>query len=370
MQESELIYQINLTSVEGVGDIAAKNLLAYCGSARAVFETGKQQLLKIPEIGEITANAIDKAKGNLKASEKEAKFIIDNNIEPLFFTDPKYPQRLKYCPDSPVLLYHKGNTDLNAEKIIAVVGTRQPTEYGRQQTEKFISELKGSGILIASGLAYGIDVLAHKAALENDLDTVGVLAHGLDRLYPEVHTNIAAKMIKKGGLLTDFRSGTNPDAVNFPKRNRIVAGICDALVVIESKREGGSLITATIANSYNKDVFAFPGRVTDIMSDGCNGLIKSNRAALIESAADLFYVMGWNQEKPQKKETKQIPLPLNLSDDEQKIINAFKEKTQLHMDEISYVSNFPISKVASTLLQLEFSNVIRAHPGKMYSLII
>ena len=226
-------------------------------------------------------------------------------------------------------------------------------------------------------MAYGIDVLAHRCALENDLDTVGVLAHGLDRLYPDAHGNVAAKMIKKGGLLTDFKSGTNPDAVNFPKRNRIVAGICDALIVIESKREGGSLITATIANSYNKDVFAFPGRVNDAMSDGCNGLIKSNRAALIESAADLFYIMGWNKEKSEKNlpagkagnKTNQIPLLLNLNDDEQKIVKAFGDKKQLHMDEISYVSNFPISKVASTLLQLEFSNIIKSHPGKMFSLV-
>ncbi len=373
MDRGELIYQIQLTTIEGVGDIAAKNLLAYCGSAKAVFGAKKQELMKIPGIGEIVATAVVNANTDFDRAEKEAAFVEENNIETLFFTDSNYPRRLKYCADSPVLLYHKGNADFNTEKVVAVVGTRQPTEYGREQTQKFISELRGSGILVVSGLAYGIDVLAHKCALECDLDTVGVVAHGLDRLYPEANSGIAAKMLKKGGLLTDFKSGTNPDAVNFPKRNRIVAGICDALVVMESKREGGSLITATIANSYNKDVFAFPGRVTDPYSDGCNGLIKMNKAVLIESAADLFYVMGWHQNKTpnaKKKETKQIPLLIDLNDDEQKIVKAFGEKKQLHMDEISYVSNFPISKVASTLLQLEFSNIIKSHPGKMFSLVV
>jgi len=369
MAQGDLLYQVGLTLVEGVGDVWAKNLLAYCGSAKEIFEAKKPQLLKIPGIGEGLANTIIKQKNILKDAEKELRFIEEKNITPLFFTDENYPQRLKYCTDSPILLYYKGNADLNAQKIVAVVGTRQPSEYGREQTEKFINELKGTGILVVSGLAYGIDVLAHKKALDNDLDTVGVVAHGLDRMYPQLHTGISMKMQKQGGILTDFRSGTKPDAVNFPKRNRIVAGMCDALVVMESKRDGGSLITATIANSYNKDVFAFPGRVNDPLSEGCNGFIKSHKASLMESAADLFYIMGWETEtKAKKKKTKQIPLLLNLSDDEQKIVDAFAGKKELHMDEISYVSGFPISKVAAVLLQLEFSNIIRSHPGKMYSI--
>ncbi len=370
MPSGELIYQIGLTSMEGVGDVLAKNLLAYCGSAKAVFETKKTLLLKIPGIGEYAANIVANSKSVLLEAEREVEFILENKIEPLFFTDENYPQRLKFCSDSPILLYYKGNTNLNSEKIVAVVGTRQPSNYGKDLTEKFISELKGSGILVVSGLAYGIDILAHKKALENDLDTLAVVAHGLDRIYPQLHTAVANKMIKQGGLLTDFKSGTNPDAVNFPKRNRIVAGMCDALVVIESKREGGSLITATIANSYNKDVFAFPGRTTDPYSEGCNGFIKSNKAALMESAADLFYIMGWNNEKGEKKpNTKQIPLLLNLGEEEQKIVNAFSEKKSMHMDEISYACNFPVSKVSALLLQLEFSNIIKSHPGKMYSLV-
>lgn len=370
MLSDELLYQIGLTLINGIGDGHAKNLLAYCGSASAVFEADKSSLLKIPGVGEVAANALINGKTVLHEAEKEIRFIEDNNVVPLFFTDENYPQRLKFCHDSPVLLYYKGNTNLNAEKIVAVVGTRQPSDYGKEQTEKFIAELKGSGILVVSGLAYGIDVLAHKKALENDLDTVGVVAHGLDRIYPSLHEPLAMKMQKTGGILTDFRSGTNPDAVNFPKRNRIVAGMCDALVVIESKRDGGSLITATIANSYNKDVFAFPGRTNDPQSEGCNAFIKMNRASLMESAADLFYIMGWETEiKEKKKDTPQIPLLLKLSEEEQKIVSAFTNKKQVHMDEISYASSFPVSKVSSLLLQLEFSNIVKSHPGKMYSLV-
>ncbi len=369
MPSDELLYQIGLTLVNGIGDSHAKNLLAYCGSAGAVFEANKSSLLKIPGVGEFLANSLINGKNVLQEAEKEIRFIEDNNVQPLFFTDQDYPHRLKFCSDSPILLYYKGTANLNAQKIIAVVGTRQPSEYGKQLTEKFIAELKGSGILVVSGLAYGIDVLAHKKALENDLDTVGVVAHGLDRIYPSLHEPIALKMQKMGGILTDFRSETNPDAVNFPKRNRIVAGMCDALVVVESKRDGGSLITATIANSYNKDVFAFPGRTNDPQSEGCNAFIKMNRASLMESAADLFYIMGWDTEKTTKKETSQIPLLLNLNEEEQKIVNAFTNKKQVHVDEISYSSSFPISKVSSLLLQLEFSNVIKSHPGKMYSLV-
>jgi DNA processing protein len=295
MNFNELPYQIGLTLIEGIGDVNAKSLLAYCGSAAEVFKQKEAQLLKIPGIGSIWAKSIVNSKDVLKRAEEEIKFIEKYNIEPIFFTDENYPARLKYCSDSPVLLYYKGTADLNREKIIAVVGTRKPSEYGKEKTQEFVAELKGTGAIIISGLAYGVDVLAHKTALENGLDTVGVVAHGLDRIYPQLHDKVAKRMVGQGGILTDFMSGTNPDAVNFPKRNRIVAGLCDALVVIESKRGGGSLITATIANSYNKDVFAFPGRAGDVLAEGCNGLIKQNRAVLIENAADLLYAMQWQE---------------------------------------------------------------------------
>jgi DNA processing protein len=365
----ELLYQLGLTLIDGIGDVNAKALLAYCGSAREVFRQKNAQLQKVPGIGELLARSIVSSASVLTRAEEEIKFIQKYKIKPLFFTDSDYPQRLKFCSDGPILLYYKGSADLNADKIIGVVGTRRPSKYGIEKTEELIEELAPSGALIVSGLAYGIDVLAHKTALDNDLRTVGVVGHGLDRIYPQTHDKIAKRMLKSGGLLTDFMSGTTPDAVNFPKRNRIVAGLCDALVVVESKRTGGSLITATIASSYNKDVFAFPGRAGDSLAEGCNGLIKRNKAALIENADDLLYAMQWLEEDLKKKpKSKQIPLMVNLTDEEKPIITLLTEKNPMHVDEICQAMQLPVSKISSILLQLEFSNLIISRPGKIYEL--
>lgn len=368
MQSGELQYQIGLTLIDGVGDVTAKNLIAYCGSASAVFNTKKSQLEKIPGVGSVIANSVTLNNSVLNRAEKEIDFITKHNIKPLFFTEPDYPQRLKHCYDSPVMLYYKGSSDLNKEKIVSVVGTRTPSNYGKETTEKLIEELKQTGCIVVSGLAYGIDILAHKASLDVGLETIGVLAHGLDRIYPSVHRSYAEKMLHQGGLLTEFISETNPDRENFPKRNRIVAGMCDALVIVESKKEGGSLITATIANAYNKDVFAFPGKTTDVLSEGCNALIKTNKAHLMESSADLFYIMNWNNDKPKEKST-QLPLLLNLTEEEQLVVDAFDGKNELHVDEICYATNYSVSKVSSVLLQLEFTNVLKSLPGKMYKLV-
>jgi DNA processing protein len=369
MYSDERIYQIALTLIEGVGDVNAKSLLAYCGSASEVFKQKKGTLLKIPGIGEYTAKSVVASKDIFLRAEKELKFIEKHKISLLFFTNSDYPNRLKYCSDGPILLYYKGNANLNASKIVSVVGSRKPSDYGKHITESFISELSETNVLVVSGLAYGVDVCAHKASLNNNLQTVGVLAHGLDRIYPQQHTNIAKKMVSYGGLLTDFMSETNPDAVNFPKRNRIVAGLCDALVVVESKRKGGSLITATIANSYNKDVFAFPGRANDELSEGCNGLIKQNRATLVENAADLLFAMQWEEVTVNRTKTAQVPLLINLTAEEQIITTAFKTKNPLQIDELCYLSNMPVSKVAGLLLQLEFNNLIKSKPGKLYEFI-
>ncbi len=369
MNSTDLTYQIGLTLLHGVGDVLAKNLIAYCGSAQQVFKMNKSQLEKIPGIGHFTANAIVNSKSVLERAEKEVNFLENKSIKALFFTDKDYPQRLKNCADSPVMLYYKGTADLNLEKIISVVGTRTPSLYGKQMTEQLIQDLTISGCLVVSGLAYGIDISAHKAALDNGLNTIGVLAHGLDRVYPSVHTQYAERMITHGGLLTEFITETKPDKENFPKRNRIVAGMCDALVVVESKREGGSLITATIANSYNKDIFAYPGKASDSLSEGCNGLIKSNRAQLIENAADLLFAMNWQETTQVKKQkTIQIPLLLDLSSEEQMIINAFDNTPKLHIDQICQITNLSISKASTYILQLEFSNLIKSLPGKMYQL--
>lgn len=363
-----LKYQIGLTCIEGIGHVNAKHLLAYCGSARAVFEARKGHLLKIPGIGSVLARNIVSNAGNaLKLADKEVEFIQKHKITPLFYTDYHYPRRLKHCADAPVLLYYKGNADLNTDKVIGVVGTRCPSSSGIEQTLQFIKDLEQSGVIVVSGLAYGIDIAAHKQSLLSSIPTVGVLAHGLDRLYPDAHHSIAKKMINCGGLLTEFMSGTNPDAVNFPKRNRIVAGMIDALVVIESKRTGGSLITATIAQSYNKDVFAFPGRPGEALAEGPNGLIKQNKASLIESAADLIYAMNWQQRNisPEKAKPQAI-MPLDLKPEEEMIANCFKAKQELHLDEISFLSEMPVSKTITNLLSLEFSHLVKSLPGKMY----
>jgi DNA processing protein len=368
---NELLYQIALTQLRGVGDITAKNLVAYCGSAKAIFTEKKESFLKIPGIAEKSALQLLAARADknmLKRAEEEIEFIQKNKTEALFFTDEKYPQRLKYCSDSPILLYYRGTANLNAYKIISVVGTRMPTEYGKSITEKLITDLKDTGVLVISGLAYGIDITAHKSALENNIDTVGVLAHGLDMVYPSLHESIAKKMIHQGGLLSDFMSKTNPDKENFPKRNRIVAGMCDAVVVVETKLKGGSLITAEIANSYSKDVFAFPGRAGDEFSSGCNAFIKRNKASLIENAADLLYAMSWEEKPPKKKSSTQIPLLLNLNEKEQKIIDVFSGKDNLHVDELSFATSYSTGELAGLLLQMEFNNIVKSLPGKLYKL--
>jgi DNA processing protein len=300
-------------------------------------------------------------------AEEEIRFMQKHGITPVFYLDAAYPKRLSHCEDSPVMLYMKGETDLNQEKVISIVGTREATDYGRELCEKLVADLALFNPLIVSGLAYGIDIYAHRAALENNLHTVGVFAHGLDKVYPAVHKSTAEKMMRQGALLTDFTSGTKPDRENFPRRNRIVAGIADATIVIESKRDGGSLITADIANSYNRDVFAFPGRVGDPTSEGCNNIIKQNKAALIQSAADLIYIMGWEALKP-KNVPVQKQLFLELKPDEETLVNVLKEKNAINIDDICHSAKMPMSKVSSLLLTLEFSGIVRSLPGKMYKL--
>lgn len=364
--DEELKYRIGLTLIPGIGDVLAKNLIAYCGSAEAVFKEKKAKLIKIPGIGAERAEIISGQK-ILTRAEEEIEFIKKHKIKVLFYADDDYPKRLKHCPDSPTLLYYKSNADLNATKVLSIVGTRNITKYGKKICEKLIEELAPYNILIISGMAYGVDICAHKAAVENNLPTVGVLAHGLDKLYPSIHQNTAEKMYKNGGLLTDFISKTKPDRENFPKRNRIVAGLADATVVIESAVDGGSLITAEIANSYNRDVFAFPGNIDEQYSSGCNKFIKLNKAALIESAADLIYQMGWEEVK-EKKKIKQASLFVDLNPEEQVLVDILREKGSVNIDDLCFIGKLPMSKVSMLLLNLEFAGVIRSLPGKMYEL--
>jgi len=358
----DALCKIALTFIKSVGPVTAKNLLAYCGSAEAVFEASVKQLMQIPGIGRATAENIRSGKAKIRAAE-ELKFIEKHGIQLLFFTDPEYPKRLKSCHDSPILLYYKGNADLNHHRIISVVGTRNASSYGKLLCQHLIEILTDYDVLVVSGLAYGIDVTIHKECLMKTVATVGVLGHGLDRLYPSSHKSVSQKMVLNGGLLTEFPTGTKPDRQNFPQRNRIIAGLTHATVVVEASIKGGALITAEIANSYNRDVYAFPGRTSDIYSEGCNFLIKTNRAGLINNAKDLIYFLGWNQVAT--KSERQITIPLNLTENEQQVFEALSH-AQRHVDELSVALNIQASKLAIVLLNLEMQGVIVALPGKIY----
>lgn len=365
---AELLYQLALTEVPNIGCVHAKILVQEFGSAEKIFKTKQQLLEKIEGIGEVRAKAI-KSFHDFSKAEEEIKFIEKYKIKPLFLTDKNYPKRLLNCYDSPTLLFYKGDADLNVSKIIAIIGTRNHTEYGKQQTEKLVKDLSSQNVLVVSGMAFGIDAIAHKAAIKNDLPTVGVLGHGLDQIYPPEHSNLAKDIIKHGGgLLTEFRSKTKPDKHNFPTRNRIVAGMSDATIVIETGEKGGSMITAELANGYNKDVFALPGRVNDNKSAGCNFLIRNNKAMLLTDAEELIEVMGWEEKSQKSGARSQKELFIELSKDEKIIVDILKEKQMVHIDEINFKSGLSSGAAAAAILNLELQNVVISLPGKLYSL--
>ncbi|MBC7866450.1 MAG: DNA-protecting protein DprA, partial [Gloeobacteraceae cyanobacterium ES-bin-316] len=355
-----------LTLVPNVGDVHAKALVGIFGNAETVFKTPKKHLEKIEGIGTVRAGSI-KAFTDFTSCEAEIKFIEKYKINPLFLTDEYYPKRLLNCYDSPSLLYYRGNADLNKKNIVSIVGTRSHSEYGRQQCEKIIQELQHENILIVSGLAYGIDTIAHKASLKYHIPTVGVLAHGLDRIYPQQNKVLAKQMTEDGGLLTDFISGTNPDKQNFPRRNRIVAGMCDALVVIESGLKGGSLITAELANSYNKDVFALPGRTNDPKSEGCNFLIKNNKASLITAATDILELINWVPKEKILKQN-QRELFIELTPDERIVVNILQQTEPIQIDDLYFKSGLSSSAMAAALLMLEMQGIVLTLPGKVYKM--
>jgi len=364
-----LLFKIAVTQISGIGDITGKKLIELCGGVEAVFKESKQQLMKIPGIRETLVSSVIKGRdAALKRAEKELEFIERFKITCFFYTDDDYPHRLKNCIDAPMMIYFKGNSDLNTSKILSIVGTRSATDYGKECCQKIIEGLADPEILIVSGLAHGIDTYTHKEALKKDLKTVGVLAHGLDRIYPQVNRGLAQKMIEQGGLLTDFMSETIPDQENFPKRNRIIAGLSDATIVIEAAKKGGALITADIANSYNRDVFAVPGKIGDKYSEGCNNFIKTNRAALIQSAEDIKYILGWDT-GTKKELPVQRKLFIKLEPDEESIVNLLTVQNQMSVDGICIELQIPTSRIAAALLNLEFEGIIKCMPGKMYALI-
>ncbi|MDR2681107.1 MAG: DNA-processing protein DprA [Tannerella sp.] len=368
MVSGESLYLVGLTVLKGVGDVLARHLLQYFGSAEEIFKAKRQSLEKVPGIGGYTAEQIETARAEaLKRAEKELVFVDKNKISLYACTDDNYPERLRECQDAPVVFYYKGTADVNAAKIISVVGTRRITGYGREWTEALMTDLAGMfpDIVIVSGLAYGVDVCAHRNALKNNLHTIGVLAHGLDRIYPAAHRNTAVEMLDRGGLLTEFMSGTNPDRENFLRRNRLIAGLSDATIVVESAEKGGSLVTADIAFSYGRDVYACPGRVKDEYSAGCNRLIQMNKAGLIGSARDLVMSLCWDVDA--NVASRQYALPFTEKPDHP-VIRLLTDKGEFHINQLALEMNLPVHELMPVLFELELGGHIKALPGGVYKL--
>jgi len=368
MTAQERLCLIALTELKGVGDVLSRHLLQYFGSAEEVFKANRILLAKTPGIGTYTAEQIETGRPEaFHRAEKELAFIEKNKIRLYAITDDDYPKRLKECQDAPVVFYYKGAANLDAAKIISIVGTRKMTDYGRKYTEIFIRDLAElfPDLLIVSGLAYGVDICAHRSAMKNRISTISVLAHGFDRIYPAAHRNVAAEMLAHGGLLTDFMSGTNPDRENFLRRNRLIAGLADATVIVESAEKGGSLVTADIAFSYGRDVFAFPGRISDDFSSGCNRLIQMNKAGLITSAKDLIMSLCWDADaKPTSR-----PSLFSLSEKpDHPIIRLLQEKGEFHVNRLAAEMDTPIHKLTPILFELEMEGHIKAFPGGVYRL--
>ncbi|MCS6933986.1 MAG: DNA-processing protein DprA [Chitinophagales bacterium] len=367
-RREELLYRMALTMIGGIGPALAKNLLAYCGSARKVFNTPRGKLEKVPGIGKERAERIAQSDA-LQRAEQELKFIEKHRIDVLFIGDTSYPQRLLECADAPILLYYKGCANLNANKVVAIVGTRRATEYGKELTRRIAEELSAHGVMIISGLAYGIDTVAHQAAVEAGAITVGVLGHGLNTIYPRQNRNLAKRMLEKGGLLTEYASSDVMRPENFAERNRIVAGMSDCVIVVESGQDGGALITANIANAYHRKVFALPGRVHDKFSRGCHALIRTNRAVLIESAEDVMRAMQWSG-----KETGTAAAPpprqlaLQLGEEETRVHRALQQHGETHIDTLAEATGLNPSVLASVLLEMELNGWVVSLPGKRFKL--
>lgn len=368
MLHNELLHTLALLKVEGIGDVVAKKLIKQCGSAKAVFQTSKKAFVAIDGIGDyLYKNLQEKKIFNL--AENELRFIEKEQISYATFEDDSYPERLKHCADGPTVLFQSGAINLQNKRVINIVGTRQISPYGVAFTNTLLEDLAPLNPIIVSGFAYGVDIVAHQAAMQNNLQTIGVLAHGLNQIYPKSHKKYISQMEQNGGFMTEFWSTSNPDRENFIKRNRIVAGMCEATIVIESAEKGGSLITANIANDYNRDVFAVPGRITDKFSQGCNNLIKTQRAHLLNSVADLVYILNWDIDTKKESKPIQKQLFVSLTEEEQKIYDYLVNKENELMDIIALDCDFPIFKISSLLLNMELKGVIRPLPGKLFEAV-
>ena len=366
LSKNELRYTLALQRIPNLGDISAKKLLRKMGTAEAIFKEKKSNLAKIDGIGLLRLREIN-LKQQLEDADEELKFIEENNIEYSYFKDKTYPEKLKHCLDGPILFFHRGNIDLVGKKIISIVGTRKITSYGNAFCENLIEEIAPLNPVIVSGLAYGVDICAHKAAIDNKLQTIACLAHGLNQIYPKTHKKYIQEIEGNGGLISEFWSSDAFDRNNFLKRNRIIAGLSEATIVIESAEKGGSLVTADIANSYNREVFAVPGRATDTQSKGCNNLIKQQKAQLLTSAADIIYMLGWELKEDQKP--KQTQLFVELDEEEKVIFRFLKEKEKELLDIIALECNIPAFKTASILMNMELKGVVRPLPGKLFQLV-
>ncbi len=365
MIEEEILALLRLQKTPMIGDILAKKLIAHIGSAADIFKEKKNILQKINGIGKFTIeNLFDNS--NQRLAELEFEYIKQNKIQYSYFLDNDYPVNLKHCIDGPILFFRDGSIDFSNDKIISIVGTRRMTNYGNSFCEKLIDELAVYNPIIVSGFAYGVDICAHKSAIKNNLQTIAVLAHGLDKTYPIAHKKYIHNVTKRGGFITDFFHNEAPQRENFLKRNRIVAGLSKATIVIESASKGGSLVTADIANSYDRDVFALPGRINDIMSQGCNDLIYRNKAHLLQSSEDIVKMLNWDMSKAIP--TKQTRLFLDLTEDEQKIVDFLELKEQAVIDAIALDTQIPLSQLVTILLQLELKNIVKPFPGKIFKL--
>lgn len=363
------LYLLALALTKGLGPVSVKNLIAYCGSAQAVFDAPKGKLMKAPNIGEKAVSLVRESR-NLQRAEAELSFCEKEGVEVMSYLDESYPNALKYIHDAPLLLFKKGVVDFNSQPNIAIVGTRRATDYGRAMTEEFAAFFAGRGINVVSGLAYGIDIIAHRTVLRTGGITTGVLGHGLDKIYPPGHASKAREMLEKGGLLTEYLTGTDPDAAHFPARNRIVSGICKAIIVIEAAEKGGALITAQNAFEQNREVYALPGRVGDRFSEGCNKLIRDQVARLVSRPEDVLDDLDiqWQQHEDQsgQLELALSPPEIPLTADEVKVIN-FLAKGEALVDQITVHTGIPMNRLNALLLSMEFKDLLRQMPGKKFS---
>lgn len=373
MNNNETRNAIALTRVNYFNLAGLAQLYRQLGSATAVIEHRNDLREVLPDASPRLQEAMRNIETHLKVADAEMEYNLRNGIRALSLADDDYPQRLKNCDDAPLVLFYKGTANLNRARVINIVGTRHCTAYGQDLIRRFVSELKSlcPEVLIVSGLAYGVDINAHRQALANRLDTVGVLAHGLDYLYPTRHKQTADEMVTQGGLLTEFLTNTNADKLNFVRRNRIVAGISDACVLVESAAHGGGLITTSIARDYNRDVFAFPGPVGTPYSEGCNNLIRDHKAQLVSSAADFVHALGWETDLKRMQVTRQgIERQLfpQLSNEEQAVVQALEKQNDQAINQLSLTANIPISRLTVLLFQLEMKGILKLLAGGCYHL--